>query len=97
MRVSLEDAGGRAGNRGAVSVPALARPAAGQAPATATPAVSSSVPRRPSEVCSTGNRKTPMKAPSLPTPAEIPCPVVRMLTGNSSLGSMNVVMFGRTR
>ncbi len=52
------------------------------------------MPRRPSEVCSTGNKKTPMKAPSLPTPAEIPCPVVRMLTGNSSLGSTKVVMFG---
>jgi hypothetical protein len=31
-----------------------------------------------------------MKAPSLPIPADIPCPVVRMLTGNSSLGSTKV-------
>ena len=42
----------------------------------------------------TGNRKTPMKAPSLPIPAENPSPVVRMVTGNSSLGSTKVVMFG---
>ncbi len=35
-----------------------------------------------------------MNAPSLPIPAEIPCPVVRMVTGYSSLGSTNVVMFG---
>ena len=35
-----------------------------------------------------------MKAPSLPIPAEIPCPVVRMFTGYSSLGSTKVVMFG---
>src|ERR1022692_1982389 len=63
-------------------------------PATATPAVSSSVPRSPSEVWSTGNRKTPMNAPSLPMPAEIPCPVARMLTGYSSLGMTKVVMFG---
>ena len=44
--------------------------------------------------CSTGNRKTPMKAPSLPMPAEIPWPVARMDTGYSSLGMTNVVMFG---
>ena len=43
---------------------------------------------------STGNRNTPMNAPSLPTPAEIPCPVARMDTGYSSLGMTNVVMFG---
>ena len=35
-----------------------------------------------------------MKAPSLPTPAEMPCPVARMLTGYSSLGITKVVMFG---
>jgi hypothetical protein len=29
-----------------------------------------------------------MNAPSLPTPAEIPCPVARMSTGNNSLGMM---------
>ena len=40
------------------------------------------------------NKKTPMNAPSLPTPAEIPCPVARMLTGYSSLGITKVVMFG---
>ena len=50
-------------------------------PSTETPAVSSSVPRSPKEVSSTGNRKTPMNAPSLPTPAEMPCPVARMSTG----------------
>ena len=35
-----------------------------------------------------------MKAPSLPTPAAIPWPVVRMLTGNTSDGRTNVVVFG---
>jgi hypothetical protein len=59
----------------------------------AAPAVSSNVPRRPSEDYSTGNKNAPMNAPSLPTPAEIPCPVVRMSTGYSSLDSTNVVMF----
>ena len=52
------------------------------------------MPRRPSEVSNSGNKKTPMKAPNLPTPAEIPCPVARMLTGYSSLGMTKVVMFG---
>ena len=58
------------------------------------PAVSSSVPRRPRELFSTGNKNTPMNAPNLPTPAEIPCPVARISTGYSSLGMTNVVMFG---
>jgi hypothetical protein len=35
-----------------------------------------------------------MNAPNLPMPAEIPCPVARMVTGYSSLGITNVVMFG---
>jgi hypothetical protein len=35
-----------------------------------------------------------MNAPSLPIPAEMPCPVARMVTGNTSLGITNVVMFG---
>jgi hypothetical protein len=34
-----------------------------------------------------------MKAPSLPTPAEIPCPVARIATGYSSLGITKVVIF----
>ena len=57
-------------------------------------AVSRSVPRSPSVGCRSGNRNTPMNAPSLPTPAEMPCPVARMVTGNTSLGITNVVMFG---
>jgi hypothetical protein len=32
----------------------------------------------PSESLRIGNRKTPMKAPSLPTSAEMPCPVARI-------------------
>src|ERR1700733_8143496 len=63
-------------------------------PAPAPPAVSSSVPRRPNQSFSSGNRKTPMKAASLPMPAEIPCPVARMVTGYNSLGMTKVVMFG---
>jgi hypothetical protein len=63
-------------------------------PATETPAVSSSVPRSPKDDDSTGNKNTPMNAPNLPIPAEIPCPVARMATGYSSLGITNVVMFG---
>jgi hypothetical protein len=63
-------------------------------PSTETPAVSSSMPRRPSEGDSTGNKNTPMNAPSLPIPAEIPCPVARMATGYSSLGITKVIMFG---
>ncbi len=35
-----------------------------------------------------------MNAPSLPTPAEMPCPVARILIGKSSLGRTKVVMFG---
>ena len=46
-----------------------------------TAAVSSSVPRSPSDVWSSGNRNTPMNAPNLPMPAEIPCPVARIATG----------------
>ena len=45
---------------------------------------------------STGTRKTPTKAASLPIPAAIPCPVVRMLTGKTSEGSTNVVMLRQT-
>ena len=50
-------------------------------PAAETAAVNSNVPRSPSEFCRTGNKNTPMNAPSLPTPAEIPWPVARMVTG----------------
>jgi len=53
-------------------------------PSTETPAVSSSVPRSPKDDDSTGNKNTPMNAPSLPIPAEIPCPVARMATGYSA-------------
>ena len=56
--------------------------------------MSSSVPRRPKDDDSTGNKNTPMNAPSFPIPAEIPCPVARMDTGYSSLGITKVVMFG---
>ena len=63
-------------------------------PSTETPAVSNSVPRRPKDDDSTGNKNTPMNAPSLPIPAEIPWPVARMATGYSSLGITNVAMFG---
>jgi hypothetical protein len=35
-----------------------------------------------------------MKAPNLPMPAEIPCPVARIDTGYTSLGITKVVMFG---
>jgi len=41
-----------------------------------------------------GHKNTPTNAPSFPTPAATPCPVVRMLTGKTSEGSTNVVMFG---
>ena len=58
------------------------------------PAVSSSVPRSPSECWRTGKRNTPMNAPSLPMPAEMPCPVARNRVGNSSPGSTKVVTFG---
>ena len=35
-----------------------------------------------------------MNAPSFPMPAATPCPVVRILTGKSSDGRTNVVVFG---
>ena len=35
-----------------------------------------------------------MNAPSLPIPAAMPWPVVRMLTGKSSDGRTNVVVLG---
>src|SRR5579875_2172113 len=52
------------------------------APPTEIPAVSSSVPRSPRPDSSSGNRNTPTNAPNLPIPAEIPCPVARLVTGN---------------
>ena len=39
-------------------------------------------------------QEDPDEGAELADPAEIPCPVVRMVTGNSSLGSTKVVMFG---
>jgi len=41
-----------------------------------------------------GTRNTPMKHRACRLPAAIPCPVVRMLTGNTSDGRTNVVVFG---
>lgn len=56
-------------------------------PAAATTAATISAPRMPSDEASmSGNRNAPANAPSLPTPAEIPWPVVRTSTGNSSAG-----------
>ena len=63
-------------------------------PRQAEPAATRSIPRSPIEVSSLGTRNTPTKAPNLPTPADIPWPVVRALTGNNSEGRTNVVMLG---
>ena len=63
-------------------------------PASAIPASRSNNTGKPEVAIIVGTRKVNIPAPSFPDPADIPCEVVLMLVGNSSVGMIKVVELG---